>query len=42
MEASPAPSPQQIAAKKHLERALAESTEPEVRFHIRQALQLVA
>jgi hypothetical protein len=42
MEASSAPTPQQIAARKHLERALAESTEQEVRFHIRQALQLIA
>ncbi len=30
------------AVRRHLELALAESTEPEVRFHLRQALQLVA
>jgi hypothetical protein len=27
--------------RKHLEHALSESTDPEVRFHIRQALQTV-
>ena len=41
MEASPASTPQQIALRKHLERALAESADPETRFHIRQALQMV-
>jgi hypothetical protein len=29
------------ALRLHLERALEESTDPEVRFHLRQALQLV-
>ena len=42
MEVSSASTPQQIALRKHLERALAESTDPETRFHIRQALQMVA
>jgi hypothetical protein len=41
MRASSPPTPQQIAARRHLEKALNESTEPEVRFHLRQALQLV-
>ncbi|WP_281259256.1 hypothetical protein [Salinigranum rubrum] len=36
----PAPTPSVV--RRHLEAALAESTEPEVRFHLRQALQLVA
>jgi hypothetical protein len=42
METSPSLGPQQVAVKRQLERALAESTDPEVRFHIRQALQLIA
>lgn len=42
MEASPAPEARRIALRKHLERALTESDEPEARFHIRQALQLTA
>lgn len=41
MRASTPPNPQQIAVKRHLEEALAESTESEVRFHLRQALQMV-
>jgi hypothetical protein len=41
MKANPAPGPQPQAVRRHLERALAESTDPEVRFHIRQALQLL-
>jgi hypothetical protein len=42
MNARQAPAAQRIALRKHLERALAESDDPETRFHIRQALQLAA
>lgn len=33
--------PHRRTVRKHLEHALDESTDPEVRFHIRQALQTV-
>ncbi|WP_380675899.1 hypothetical protein [Salinigranum sp. GCM10025319] len=42
MEADSVPTPQQIAVRKHLENALAESADPETRYHIRQALQMIA
>jgi hypothetical protein len=42
MNSRPAPTPAHGALRRHLENALAESTEPEVRFHLRQALQYVA
>lgn len=41
MEAGSALTPHRTAVKRHLENALAESTDPETRFHIRQALQMV-
>ncbi|WP_268951708.1 hypothetical protein [Salinigranum halophilum] len=42
MNSSSVPSPNHSTVRRHLEVALAESTEPEVRFHLRQALQLVS
>ncbi|WP_275689361.1 hypothetical protein [Salinigranum salinum] len=41
MQTSSPLTPQQLAMKRHLETALDESTDPEVRFHLRQALQMV-
>jgi hypothetical protein len=41
METSPTSASHQLTLRRNLERALSESTEPEVRFHIRQALQMV-
>jgi hypothetical protein len=41
MTASATIGPPRTAVREQLERALAESTEPEVRYHIRQALQMV-
>lgn len=41
MEASPSSTSQQPAVKRYLEQALTESNEPEVRFHLRQALQML-
>jgi hypothetical protein len=42
MNTHSAPALNNSAVRRHLEVALAESNEPEVRFHLRQALQLVA
>ena len=42
MNTHPVPTPGSSVVRRHLEVALAESTEPEVKFHLRQALQLVA
>lgn len=41
MEASTSSTSQRIAVRKYLEQALTESTDPEVRFHLRQALQML-
>lgn len=41
MTISTAPDPTRETVRRHLESALAESDDSEVRFHLRQALQMI-